>query len=365
VFATSSKRKFKALTRLETPVSKLHGDILGFVDADMWVETDYVESITDKMTADDRDYMGCNVELVTDDGTIGRYRSTTGFDVEKYVREKRFAPTCCVVTRKRVFDAVGLFDSRLRSNGDLEFGRRVHEAGFDLVFEPTSRSIIPLGRRSVNLSLKVLGSAGVAERSGRITAIGSCANNPESATLSPGKSHCVPREGCPERTAHSLNFSCGICSRVSRSGRSRGLSATDRLFADGRTGSSLTVRRYSSRHSTVTLFARFRGLSIDRPNRFATQYATSCNCTFARIGVRRGPAVGTSKTWSTYRSTSAGESVTATTGASRASTSVTFPSVLVAVASPVTSAKQASDRSPSRVARVSVRRPQTLRRVCT
>jgi len=83
VFATSSKRKFKALTRLETPVSKLHGDILGFVDADMWVETDYVESITDKMTADDRDYMGCNVELVTDDGTIGRYRSTTGFDVEK------------------------------------------------------------------------------------------------------------------------------------------------------------------------------------------------------------------------------------------------------------------------------------------
>lgn len=112
------------------------GDILGFVDADMWVETDYVESITDKMTADDRDYMGCNVELVTDDGTIGRYRSTTGFDVEKYVREKRFAPTCCVVTRKRVFDAVGLFDSRLRSNGDLEFGRRVHEAGFDLVFEP-------------------------------------------------------------------------------------------------------------------------------------------------------------------------------------------------------------------------------------
>lgn len=112
------------------------GEIIGFLDADMWVDSDYVEAITTRMEAEDRDYMGCNVELVADDGTVARYRSATGFDVEKYVREKRFAPTCCVVTRKRVFDAVGRFDSRLRSNGDLEFGHRVHDAGFDLVFEP-------------------------------------------------------------------------------------------------------------------------------------------------------------------------------------------------------------------------------------
>lgn len=112
------------------------GEILGFVDADMWVGSEYVESITDRMEADDRDYMGCNVEIVADDGTVARYRRATGFDVETYIREKRFAPTCCVVTRRRVFDAVGRFDDRLRSNGDLEFGRRVHDAGFELVFEP-------------------------------------------------------------------------------------------------------------------------------------------------------------------------------------------------------------------------------------
>jgi len=173
----------------------------------MWVETDYVESITDKMTADDRDYMGCNVELVTDDGTIGRYRSTTGFDVEKYVREKRFAPTCCVVTRKRVFDAIGLFDSRLRSNGDLEFGRRVHEAGFDLVFEPDITLYHPawstVGELIAQSTPDRPGSRrdpGVSRRSVQ------CANNPESATLSPGKSHLRSTRGCPERTAHSTEF---------------------------------------------------------------------------------------------------------------------------------------------------------------
>lgn len=112
------------------------GDIVGFVDADMWVERDYVASITERMTRHDRDYMGCDVELVAREGSIARFRAATGFPIERYVTDHRFTPTCCLVTRKRVFEDVGRFDSRLRSNGDLEFGRRVDAAGYDLVFEP-------------------------------------------------------------------------------------------------------------------------------------------------------------------------------------------------------------------------------------
>ncbi|WP_218927120.1 glycosyltransferase [Halosimplex pelagicum] len=117
-------------------IEAANGDVIGFLDADMWVDPDYVESITRLMTDRDRDYVGCRVELVAGDGAVARYRRATGFDVETYLREKRFAPTCCLVTRRRVFDAVGRFDSRLRSNGDLEFGRRVHAAGFDLDYAP-------------------------------------------------------------------------------------------------------------------------------------------------------------------------------------------------------------------------------------
>ncbi|WP_167837480.1 glycosyltransferase [Halosimplex halophilum] len=117
-------------------VEAADGDVVAFLDADMWVDADYVASITRLMEADDRDYVGCRVEVVADDGLVARYRRATGFDVERYLREKRFAPTCCLVTRRRVFEAVGRFDSRLRSNGDLEFGRRVAAAGFDLDYAP-------------------------------------------------------------------------------------------------------------------------------------------------------------------------------------------------------------------------------------
>ena len=41
---------------------------------------------------------------------------------------------------------------------------------------------------------------------------------------------------------------------------------------------------FSTNHSTVTLLARFRGLSISRPSRSATWYASSCKGTTARSG---------------------------------------------------------------------------------
>lgn len=112
------------------------GDVFGFVDADMWAGEDYVASITDTVGGDGHSYVGCDVELVADGGTVARFRAATGFPVETYLREHRFAPTCCLATTREVFEAVGRFDERLHSNGDLEFGRRVHDAGFELAFEP-------------------------------------------------------------------------------------------------------------------------------------------------------------------------------------------------------------------------------------
>lgn len=112
------------------------GEVVAFVDADMWVEPDYVASVTERILEGDAAYVGCDVELVADRGSVARYRRATGFPVEAYVTEDRFAPTCCLVVHRRLFDAVGPFDARLVSNGDLEFGRRAHRAGFELAYEP-------------------------------------------------------------------------------------------------------------------------------------------------------------------------------------------------------------------------------------
>ncbi|WP_209590353.1 glycosyltransferase [Halarchaeum rubridurum] len=115
-------------------IEAAEGDVVAFVDADMWVERDYVRGVT-RATAE-RDYVGCRVELVAEDGTVARYRRASGFPIEQYVEEHGFAPTCCLVVTRRLLDEVGDFDARLVSNGDLEFGRRARRAGFALAYEP-------------------------------------------------------------------------------------------------------------------------------------------------------------------------------------------------------------------------------------
>lgn len=117
-------------------IEATEGEVIGFVDADMWVDHDYVESITRASRGGDRVYIGCDVEIVDDGSPTGRYNAATGFPVRTYVEELQFAPTCCLVVDRRLFEAVGQFDPRMVSGGDVEFGQRVADAGYDLVFEP-------------------------------------------------------------------------------------------------------------------------------------------------------------------------------------------------------------------------------------
>ncbi|MBP1923821.1 glycosyltransferase involved in cell wall biosynthesis [Halorubrum alkaliphilum] len=133
-----------------TGIRHSDAEILAFVDADMTVPEDWLESALDAVHAADADYMGCNVELTLPDNPPlpARYDHHTGFPVEGYLESQRFAPTCCLFVRREVFEDVGLFDHRLKSGGDKEFGNRVHDAGYDLhfaedvtMFHPTRNGI--------------------------------------------------------------------------------------------------------------------------------------------------------------------------------------------------------------------------------
>ncbi len=119
-----------------TGIRNTKAEILAFVDADMTVPEDWLESALHEFQTTDADYMGCNVELTQpDDPTIAaRYDRHTGFPIQQYIAHQQFAPTCCLFVRHSVFEDVGLFDHRLISGGDKEFGNRVHEAGYDLHF---------------------------------------------------------------------------------------------------------------------------------------------------------------------------------------------------------------------------------------
>ncbi|CCQ37651.1 glycosyltransferase AglI [Natronomonas moolapensis 8.8.11] len=119
-----------------TGIRNTDSEIIAFVDADMTVPEDWLDSALAAFESTNADYMGCHVELtLPDDPSLAaRYDRHTGFPVEQYLESQQFAPTCCLFVRRDVFADVGLFDHRLVSGGDKEFGNRVSEAGYDRHF---------------------------------------------------------------------------------------------------------------------------------------------------------------------------------------------------------------------------------------
>ncbi|MGQ3410852.1 glycosyltransferase [Natrinema sp. LN54] len=108
------------------------GDIIAFLDADETVGKNWLETALEARNEQDVAYLGCNVRLTLESDTlVGRYNSRTGFPVQTYLQEENYAPTCALLVQREVFEDVGVFDSRLISGGDLEFGHRVAAAGYE------------------------------------------------------------------------------------------------------------------------------------------------------------------------------------------------------------------------------------------
>lgn len=105
--------------------------------------------------------MGCNVKIVKEkENVFEKYNKLSGFPIDKYIKEGNFAPTCSLLVRREVFSNVGLFDRRLISSGDLEFGNRVHNNGYKLgyypkekVYHPARSSLKSLIRKNIRIGI--------------------------------------------------------------------------------------------------------------------------------------------------------------------------------------------------------------------
>ena len=120
-----------------TGIEYSSAEILAFVDADMVVDDDWVESVLEEFNHINHSYMGCNVEVVvpSEKDTIwARFNKARGFPVEFYIEEMNFAPTCCLVVSKELVKDIGGFDQRLISGGDSDFGHRAADAGYEQYF---------------------------------------------------------------------------------------------------------------------------------------------------------------------------------------------------------------------------------------
>ncbi|MGK7943934.1 MAG: glycosyltransferase family 2 protein [Microcystaceae cyanobacterium] len=115
------------------------GSILAFTDADclpvsIWLEKG-IECLKNTPNAG---LVAGNIELFPLDpqkpNGVELFSMITDLCQEKYIERLNFGATANVFTYRKVFDEVGLFKTTLKSGGDMEWGKRVHKAGYKTVY---------------------------------------------------------------------------------------------------------------------------------------------------------------------------------------------------------------------------------------
>jgi len=142
-------------------IKKSNGSILAFIDSDMVVESKWLSKAIESMRRKKAEVLACNVEIYIpkhSNNIFAKYDKYTGIPVKEYIMYSNFAPTCCIFVEKRVFDEAGLFDSRLVSSGDYEFGNRISEMGIKIhydeniiMYHPARTSFKSLVKKSIRI----------------------------------------------------------------------------------------------------------------------------------------------------------------------------------------------------------------------
>lgn len=115
------------------------GEVIGFTDSDCIPETDWIEQGVKAL----QETQNCglvagkikfhfkNSELPT---ASELFDSTRFLQQQRFVEQMHFGATANVFTYKAVFEQVGLFNDRLKSGGDQEWGNRVFKGGYRLAY---------------------------------------------------------------------------------------------------------------------------------------------------------------------------------------------------------------------------------------
>lgn len=125
-----------------TGIALAQGTIFAFTDADCIPACDWIEHGVRALQSDPQlGIVGGRVRIFPKDEAhltmVELYEMVMAFPQGKYIQEYKFSTTANLFTHKTVFDAVGLFNAeKLKSGGDMEWGRRVAAAGYGLLYVP-------------------------------------------------------------------------------------------------------------------------------------------------------------------------------------------------------------------------------------
>lgn len=112
------------------------GDVLAFTDADCIPHPEWMEAGVRCLTkTKDCGLVGGSVQLIFQNpdclSPTEKHQKLTAFSQQDYIREGHYSVTANLFTHRRVLEDVGPFNASLKSSGDMEWGRRVHRAGYN------------------------------------------------------------------------------------------------------------------------------------------------------------------------------------------------------------------------------------------
>jgi len=138
-------------------VKSATGNILVFTDADCVPEPQWLEEGVKCLLSQ----KGCGIVRGAvcfffkkdSPNVIELYDSLFFLQQKRYVEEIGFAVTANLFTSKEMFDECGLFDERLKSGGDGEWGKRVSSSGYRVLYAPNAIVYHP-ARNNFSILLK-------------------------------------------------------------------------------------------------------------------------------------------------------------------------------------------------------------------
>lgn len=121
-------------------ISFAKGEIFAFTDSDCIPAPDWIENgIIALQNNPDCGIIGGKITLFFRDenclNAVELYEKLTAFPQKRHIERNNFAPTANLFTYKAIFNNVGKFNHKLKSNGDREWCQLVHQQGYGIKYD--------------------------------------------------------------------------------------------------------------------------------------------------------------------------------------------------------------------------------------
>lgn len=115
-------------------IERSRGKVLIFFDDELEIPVYWFEKLEPCIKR--YKYIGgdCKMKLLQSDGFIKKFFHLQAFNQEAAINHYHYGGAGFLIVHKSVFDLIGLFDERIESHGDIEFGHRSFEARFKQYF---------------------------------------------------------------------------------------------------------------------------------------------------------------------------------------------------------------------------------------